>query len=432
MLTTANHSQRRIWLALLIALASGCASTKAVPVHRLPAEFLAIPRADKEPINFIRLRQDPPSVYQLGPRDVLGIYIEGILGQSDQPPPVHFPERDGSIPPAIGFPIPIREDGTIALPLLPNPLRVSGLTLTQAEQDIRNEYVKLRLLPEGRDRTIVTLIRKRTYQVLVIREDSAAGGGGGGELVGAGLIQRGSARAVDLRAYENDVLHALAETGGMPGLDAKNQVIILRGAMLDAQGRASILRVLEDGEPIENVISPDNPNMLIIPLRRRPSDPPIKIDEEDIILSNGDIVYIQNREREVFYTGGLLQGREQLLPRDYDLDILGALAVTGGSVAGAPGSGGTGSNSAMGGSGSFSNPRGLIPPTDCVVIRKVKGGYQIPIRVNIRRAISSPGERILIQPGDLVILQYTPMEMIANIMLNNIQLNYFLNNFGGN
>jgi hypothetical protein len=34
--------------------------------------------------------------------------------------PVHFPEREAeNLPPAVGFPIPVREDGTISLPLIP-------------------------------------------------------------------------------------------------------------------------------------------------------------------------------------------------------------------------------------------------------------------------------------------------------------------------
>ncbi|KKK71261.1 hypothetical protein LCGC14_2915660, partial [marine sediment metagenome] len=36
----------------------------------------------QEPINFIRLRQDPPEDYRLGPRDLLGIYIEHFDGLS--------------------------------------------------------------------------------------------------------------------------------------------------------------------------------------------------------------------------------------------------------------------------------------------------------------------------------------------------------------
>jgi hypothetical protein len=274
----------------------------------------------------------------------------------------------------------------------------------------------------------VTLIRQRTYQVLVVREDSA---GGFDTATGtAGPLRRGLAKAVDLKAYQNDVLHALSETGGLPGLDAKNEIKILRGAFADAQGRAALLNGMEGGGyDVEDTCKTknDNPNIVIIPLRVRPTDPPPSYREEDIILTTGDIVFISTREREVYYTGGLLSGREQLLPRDYDLDVLGAIAVANGSIAVAAGSGGGGQGAMFaGGSGSFTNPRGLIPPTEVIVVRTVEGGYQIPIKVNINRAISNPAERILIKPGDLVLLQYTPIELIANIALNNVQINYFL------
>lgn len=419
--------QRAVMALLLVGVGAGCVSRYAVPASRLPPALRARPRNDLEPINLIQLRQDPPPVYQLGPRDILGIYIEGVLGQSDQPPPVHFPERETNTPPAIGFPLPIREDGTIALPLIPAQ-RVSGLTLTQAEDLIRKTYIDRGILKIGNDRIIVTLIRKRTYQVLVVREDAGSGGGGGEALaVGPGLVRRGSARAVDLRAYENDVLHALSETGGMPGLDTKNEIKILRGQFSDAQSAAALLEDLEDGE-LQAGVSPDNPNLVRIPLRRRPNEPPIDIKEEDIILNTGDIVFIQTREREVYYTGGLLQGREHLLPRDYDLDVLGAIALANGSVSSGAGSGGGGGlgSSGGGGGGGFSSARGLIPPTEVIIVRKTKGGYQIPIKVNINAALRNPADRILIQPDDLVTLQYTPVELAANIVLNNLSFNYFL------
>lgn len=423
---------RGAWIvlaALLAVVDSGCTICEAIPASRMPASLLAKPRADLEPINFIRLRQDPPPVYQLGPRDILGIYIEGVLGQSDQPPPVHFPERESNTPPAIGFPIPVREDGTISLPLIP-PLRVAGLTLTQAEDEIRRSYTeKYHILPPGRERIVVTLIRQRTYQVLVVREDSTSDNPVSTTSGSVGLAKRGQARAVDLKAYENDVLHALTQSGGLPGLDAKNELKILRGAFADAQGRAALLTDLLDGKR-NGVVSPDNPNVITIPLRMRPTDPPAKYSEEDIILTNGDIVFIETREREVFYTGGLLTGKEQLLPRDYDLDVMGAIAVAGGSVSSAAGSGSSGSTGFSGGMGSFSNARGLIPPTQVIIVRTVEGGYQIPIRVDLRKALVNPAERILIKPGDLVLLQYTPAELIINIAMNNIQLNYFLNQLG--
>ncbi len=48
--------------------------------------------------------------------------------------------------------------------------------------------------------------------------------------------KRGSAHVVDLPAYENDVLHALSISGGLPGYDAFNEVWVLRRDNLPAGG----------------------------------------------------------------------------------------------------------------------------------------------------------------------------------------------------
>ncbi len=45
-----------------------------------------------------------------------------------------------------------------------------------------------------------------------------------------------------------------------------------------------------------------------------------------MVLKEGDVVYIESREAESFYTGGLLPGGESRFPRDNDLDVLGAMA----------------------------------------------------------------------------------------------------------
>ena len=51
-------------------------------------------------INFLKLRQTPPEEYVLDGGDTLGVYIQGITGDKDIPPPVHFPEDGGQ--PALG------------------------------------------------------------------------------------------------------------------------------------------------------------------------------------------------------------------------------------------------------------------------------------------------------------------------------------------
>src|SRR5437867_10960733 len=85
------------WAAVLLycAVASGCAAlgnpvANGVPVRRLSPELLGESRANLELIPLTALRQKPPDAYRLGPEDVLGIWIEGVVGVAGQPPPITY------------------------------------------------------------------------------------------------------------------------------------------------------------------------------------------------------------------------------------------------------------------------------------------------------------------------------------------------------
>jgi len=179
--------------------------------------------------------------------DVLGIYIQGITGDAEVPPPVNFADQDNTTP-AIGYPVPIRDDGYISLPLIA-PLRVIGLTVGEAEAKIIRAYTQdKKILLEGNEKIIVTLMQRRTYNVLVIRED-----GGTISNSNRGLnrneiyLDEGlntESFSIELPAYENDVLHALSETGGMPGETAKNEIVILRGAMNGSQNPGALVQAI--------------------------------------------------------------------------------------------------------------------------------------------------------------------------------------------
>jgi len=177
-----------------------------------------------------RLRQAPPAVHLLGPRDVVGIYVEGILGQVEQSPPFRFPDPVNTLP-GMGYPLAIRDDGSLSLPLLP-PLNVSGLTIPQLEHQVREEYtVNRKILPPDRARIIVTLMMPRTYSVLVVREDLADPAFRAVRAAKGGDVRPAEptlAKKVSLPAYENDILHALAETGGLPARDGKHEIQVLR------------------------------------------------------------------------------------------------------------------------------------------------------------------------------------------------------------
>lgn len=425
----------RCALGTCLFVLTGC-QVPAIEASRVPREFLGMPRSEMQEITMTRLRQNPPKVYQLGPGDVLGIYIETVVGKSDEPPPVFYPE-DKTAEPALGFPVPIREDGTVALPLV-DPIKLSGLTLTQATLAIRRAYtVERKILPEGKDRILVTMQRRRKYKVLVVREEAGnAGGGGqvvsgGGAGLGLGLTKRGTGAVVSLDAYENDLLHALSQTGGLPGLDAENEVLIFRGTSMDAAVRDQLLADLNAGrEPCTDPQElPDDENTLRIPLRFYPDEVP-SFKEDDIILNTGDIVYIRSRQREIYYLQGAVRGGAQQLPRDYDLDILGAVAVAGGSAA----SGGITGQSGLGGIGGGGGNGGSVgfPPTRAIILRKLAGHRQIAIKVDLCKALTNPQERILIQPEDMIIVQYTALEQIGNIAMGMAQINFLFSGFSGN
>jgi len=420
-------NRRSIGAATLIGLASlatGCSALtqpiSGIPARRLPPQFLAEPRASLVPIDISRLGQEPPRQYLLDGGDILGVYIEGILpftppDEPPVPPPVNFPERDSLLPPSLGFPIAVQEDGTIALPLI-KPLNVKGMSVEQVREVIRKAYLDARILKEDGARVltpIVTMIQERTVNIVVVRQDiGGLGGAGGGSQFNRGGFNRGgdesaSGNLIKLRAYQNDVLHALMATGGLPGLNAKNEVRILR-----ASNKNSKLR----DEFIQNFYAqyycnpdpcgcppplPDDPSVLKIPLRLQPGVLP-SFSPQDMILQEGDIVSISSRDAEVFYTGGLLPGGEFPVPRDYDLDVLGAMAIAGAGIGSTANSGG--------GIGGF---RG-IPPGRLFIIRPLPCNGQVTIEVDITKAISDPRERPLIQAGDTILLQFKPAEELLN------------------
>jgi protein involved in polysaccharide export with SLBB domain len=423
MLPTGPRRQTAALIILTLLAVVGCTPFReTVPARCVRPNFFDCPRSCKEPINFLRLRQDPPPVYLLGPNDILGIYIEGVLGKPDDPPPTNFPQQ-ANLPPSIGFPIPIREDGSLSLPLIP-PISVTGLTLAQAEFEIRKAYtIDRRILQPERQRIIVTLMRPRTYSVLVVREDSMMTGYAQTQRTGVGFepLRQGLTKVVELRAYENDVLHALSETGGLPGVEAKNEVTVLRGAMHSPQGQDLLKRAMDDPKNRSNLFTASGVAVKI-PLRIASNERPLSISPDDIILNNGDIVFVESRESEVFYTGGLLRGAQMPIPRDYDLDVLGAIAMSGGSISAAAGSASNvgGFSSARSGVGT------LFPPTRVIVLRMVNG-KQVAIELSLKKALLDAQERVLVQPNDIVLLEYTEFELFMNILMNNLNLNLSLN-----
>lgn len=407
---------------LLSLSLSGCTALfspiDSIPANRVPPQFLAEPQANKVTIDVARLRQNKPAFYQLDAGDVLGIFVEGVLGNFNEAPPINIPPPDSDLPPAMGFPIPVREDGTIELPLV-RPIPVRGLTIQQAEALIQRAY-RDGENPILRDdgRIIVTILRERTYRVFVIRQDSTLREGGGflqAQAQQLGVFERSdlSSRGfvLNMPAYQNDVLNALNQTGGLPGLNARDEIRVSRGDRLEIAKRDQQLNEFyrtnaKDQFPYGIIPAvPDESNMITIPTRINPGEIP-DLAPEDIILRDGDIVYIDNRESEVYFTGGLLGGAERPIPRDYDLDVLQAVSKAGTRI-------GTGQVTGLvGGAGQN------VPPTELIVLRNIPGGRQLAIRIDMNEAINDPSQRILVKAGDTLLLRFKPQEELLNFASN--------------
>lgn len=409
----------------VMAFSSGCTALispiQTIPASRVPPELLAVPTANDRAIDYPRLRQEEPKDYILDTDDVLGIFVEGLFSGDDpgspMPPPVQFPEPGSDLSPSMGLPYPIREDGTISLPYL-GPIAVRGLTLEQAEQLIGRLYAEQQLFTDSNP--IVTLMRKRTYRVFVIRQDNQFGTNNqaAAQLSRQAVSQRtdysSKGYVLELPAYRNDLLNALTETGGMPGVNAKAEVKILRGGQTDYRKREEALRQFFQQYGTSNIggMLPDLPedeNAIKIPLRLKPGQFP-KFNQEDIILKDGDVVLVETRDSEVYYTGGLLAPGEFLLPRDKDTDVLNAIALAGSSVGAF--------NSRTGGfAAGLGGGIGSVPPTQLIVLRPLPGNRQIAIEVDLTQAVNDPRQRLLVKAGDTLILRHKPREELLNFSL---------------
>jgi hypothetical protein len=154
----------------------------------------------------------------------------------------------------------------------------------------------------------------------------------------------------------------------------------------------------------------DGRRIVKIPVRLGPGET-VDLTEQDIILEDGDIVFIESRDTEVFYTGGLLGGGQFTLPRDYDLNVLQAIAVSQGQQSGSGGGGSRGTSS-QGGPSALNNDVS-ISASSVVILRYLPDGRMIPIEVDLYQARTNIAEQVIIQPGDYILLQYTKLEACA-------------------
>lgn len=425
------------WSAMLLGLSglamqTGCItySHHAIPADRLPCELRFCEKGCRVPVNLALLAQTPPRSYIIGPGDVLGIYVRGLIPANvDQDTPLiqstmtlqrdYYPPAGNVNGPAAGVPIQVSEEGTIPLPTI-GDLDVAGLTVQQAADKLIAAIVDKQIVLKGKEYVYVNLLRPRVHRVIVVREEAESDAPSLIPRTSSVLAKRGSAQVVDLPAFENDILHALTASGGMPGTDAMNEVWILRREQMGDVDSQEAWNRAADGGNLEQIMSctPAAATARRIPLWTQNGETP-SFCQEDVLLQDGDVVYLRPRDREVFYTGGLINGAEIPMPRDRDIDILEAVSIANASIGGPGGQGGQVFRAGAG-------PGNILPPTRAVVLRRVPNGQQVAIRVDLEQAVRDPKQRIVIIPGDFIMLYYKPGEQLFNAAINFVNFTYLI------
>ncbi len=420
------------FVLLSLSLQTGCItySHHAIPADRLPPELKFCQKGCRVPVNLALLAQTPPRSYTIGPGDVLGVYIKGLIPAStEEPTPmitgatnlqqIYYPPAGNVSGPAAGVPIQVGEDGTIPLPVIGN-INVTGLSVQQAADKLVAAVVEKEIVLKGKEFIYVNLVRPRVHRIIIVREETETDPPTLMPRTASVLTKRGSAQVVDLPAFENDILHALTASGGMPGIDAMNEVWILRRENLGDTAGVEAWNRANNGECIEDIMAcvPEGATAKRIPLWTQNGESPC-FSQSDVILEDGDVVYLRARQKDVFFTGGLISGAEIPLPRDYDVDILEAVSIANASVGGPGGQGGQVFRAGAG-------PGNIIPPTRAIVLRKVGNGQQVAIRVDLERAVRDPKQRITIQPGDFIMLYYKPGETFFNAAINFVNFNFLI------
>jgi RNA polymerase sigma factor (sigma-70 family) len=241
---------------------------------------------DWERIPLAKLNQRPVEPYRVGPGDTLGIVIDRVLGDTKQFLPVNWVGSPG-------YPIPVRDDGTINLPR-GRSLKVSGLTIEEIKRALKQAYVgKGKVFREVSEYSaIVTMYRKRTFHVPVIRQDVDDEATSLRNAL-TGKPPRGTGQRLELAMGENDLGNALAKSGGMPGSSAMDLVVIekvhFRQVVTSKGGTSSPSELNAD-----NAIKTTSKRFIRIPLKVRAGEP-FPFNEEDIILEDGDVVFVPAR-----------------------------------------------------------------------------------------------------------------------------------------
>ena len=194
---------------------------EGVPAETLSQAFRTPVRTPRTPIDLSLLGQPRPSAYRHDTGDILGVYINTILGPEGVEPPPTLSETTLNLIPGTGTPFEVGRDGTIILPEI-GAVFVRGLTRMEITNRLKQLAKQASLGPDDDPdeiedpKVVVARLKERTISVVVLRDELGPDGALDNNSIGIGgaRFDEPTGQIVELKAYENDVLHALTASGG--------------------------------------------------------------------------------------------------------------------------------------------------------------------------------------------------------------------------
>lgn len=334
-------------LLCVVCLATGCNTLplgqNAVAARDLPYQFRAANQSMQPPIDLSVLASKSINSDLVYPGDVLDITL--ITGAEErQPDPL---------------PYRVNADGTLDLPLI-GKVAVSGLTLTGAEEQIRQQSVARQIY---RDPMVSVLMNER--QTDKVRVVGAVNEPGTYELPRAG----------------SDLLAAIVAAKGLT--EKASQSIEIRHRMPTQTGIAQAS--FESGEPTTQSVHVD--------LVEAMSGTSNNLD-----LRDGSVVMVKEHRPQPVYVLGLVRlGGEFDIPKDQPLRVTQAIALAGGRKS------------------EFA---------DRVHVTRFVEGQPEPIlvRVSLREASRDRESNLVLLPGDVVSVEETPMTFTVDFLRNFLRI----------
>ena len=375
-------------LALLACL-QGCAIQGAIAVKDLTPEYLAPPPKLVRTLDLTKLARPTEAQNRLLPGDVLEVNCSNLFEESSR----ESKESEK-------FPVRIASDGTVSLPLLPHRVRVSSMTVGEAEQVMRNAYRAAELI--RRPQLTVKVLEYKKNKIYVI-----------GAVKKPGMYQ--------LRPDHCDPLRAIAAAEGVN--EEAGTVVEIRRAVKASWKKppavaGSVDRATSKNEGVIGVVymgddeslkkAQETPKRLAVlrppgafpiwtPKSSAPANPNKAAPDEQIIrfdltsanirmrpdqlqLQNGDIVSVEKKKiRPFFVTGSVNKPGEFPMPTGRDIRVLEAVGMAG----------------------------GVLPTSDpnvALLIRRPEGKEPIVIRIELDRAGRYPQENLSLIEGDVIVV----------------------------